>query len=145
MGVVTWTPLCGGWLTGRYRTGSPVASSPRTDHYPERFDPAFPQNQRKYQLVEELIGIAADAGLPLTHLALGFVTSNPAVSAAIIGPRTMEQLVDQLPALELELDESVLRRLDELIPPGTTIDPADAGYAAPSPAPHWSQRVVTRA
>jgi aryl-alcohol dehydrogenase-like predicted oxidoreductase len=145
MGVIGWTPLCGGWLTGRYRMGLPVEASPRTEHYPQRFDISLPQNLRKLELVEELITVAGDAGLPLTHLALGFVTSNPAVSAAIIGPRTMEQLVDQLAALEVDLDESVLQRIDELVPPGTTIDPSDAAYVPASATRQWHERAVTRA
>jgi aryl-alcohol dehydrogenase-like predicted oxidoreductase len=144
MGVITWTPLCGGWLTGRYRRGVSVQASPRTEHYPERFDPTLPQNMRKLDLVEELITIAADSGLTMTRLALGFVTSNPAVTAVIIGPRTMDQLVDQLGAMEVELDESVLARIDELVPPGTTIDPVDAGYVPTWKERHWSERTVTR-
>ncbi len=135
MGVIPWSPLNGGWLAGKYRKGTEIdMSSGRAARIPARFDPDRPENQRKLDLVEELVALADEAGLPLIHLALAFVLEHPAVTAAIIGPRTMEQLVDQLPAGDVRLDAEVLDRIDELVPPGTNVNPADAGWTAPAVA-----------
>ena len=92
MGVIPWSPLNGGFLTGRYRPGEAAPTTGRAARTPDRFDPERPAVQRKLALVPELEKVAADAGMPLTHLAIGFTLAHPAVSAAIIGPRTMEQL-----------------------------------------------------
>src|SRR5919112_2974021 len=100
MGVIPWSPLAGGWLSGRFRRGGETTSH-RARRVPDRYDLSKPENQRKLDLVEELLKVAADAGLPLTHLALAWVLEHPAVSSAIIGPRTMEQLVDLLPAMDV--------------------------------------------
>src|SRR5882757_9136612 len=92
MGVIAWSPLAGGWLTGRYRQDADVDMSiGRARRIPQRFDPKVPGNAAKLAAVEELIKIAADAGCSLTHLALAFVIAHPAVTSAIIGPRTMDQ------------------------------------------------------
>ena len=140
MGVIPWSPLNGGWLTGRYRHGAPLPETGRAARMPERFDPAKPENRRKLDLIEELLKLTADAGMPLTHLALAFVLEHPAVTSAIIGPRTMEQLVDQLPAAGVHLDRAVLDRIDELVPPGTNVHPGDAGYMPPPVAAPWRRR-----
>ena len=92
MGVIPWSPLNGGFLTGRYRPGEAAPTTGRAARMPDRFDPERPAVQRKLALVPELEKVAADAGMPLTHLAIGFTLAHPAVSSAIIGPRTMEQL-----------------------------------------------------
>ena len=92
MGVIPWSPLAGGWLTGRYRKDAPPPEGGRARRTPERFDYERAENQRKLELVEALATLADDAGLSLTHLALAFVLEHPAVTSAIIGPRTMEQL-----------------------------------------------------
>jgi aryl-alcohol dehydrogenase-like predicted oxidoreductase len=131
MGVIPWSPLAGGWLTGRYRRGTEVPSGGRAARVPDRFDYDLPENQRKLDLVEELLKVAADAGLSLTHLAMAWVLEHPAVTSAIIGPRTMEQLTDILDGADARLDTEVLDRIDELVPPGTTINPADAGWSPP--------------
>ena len=129
MGVIAWSPLAGGWLTGRYRRDSGVdMSSGRAQRLPQRFDPSRPGNAAKLAAVEELIKIAADAGCSLTHMALAFVTGNPAVTSAIIGPRTMEQLTDLLAGASVTLDDDVLDRIDQIVPPGVTLNPADAGW-----------------
>ena len=132
MGVLAWSPLAGGWLTGRIRreTGIPMTSN-RAQRLPLRFDPSVPENQTKLTVVEELIKLAADTGCSLTHLALAFVTGNPAVTAAIIGPRTMDQLTDLLAGATLALDDDVLDRIDTIVPPGVTLNPADAGWQSP--------------
>lgn len=144
MGVITYSPLNGGWLTGRYRRGRDVEQTSRTEHLPKMYDMSLPVNQRKLDLVEALSALAAEAGMSLTHLALAFITSNPQVTAAIIGPRTMQHLDDQLAAMDLRLDDDVLDRIDELVPPGTTVDPIDAGYRTPGDTAHWNERVVRR-
>jgi aryl-alcohol dehydrogenase-like predicted oxidoreductase len=144
MGVITYSPLNGGWLTGRYRRGRSVEQTSRTEHLPKMYDMSLPVNVRKLDLVEALSSLAAEAGISLTHMALGFITANPQVTAAIIGPRTMEHLDDQLAAMELRLGDDVLDRIDELVPPGTTIDPIDAGYRTPGDVAHWNERIVRR-
>jgi aryl-alcohol dehydrogenase-like predicted oxidoreductase len=144
LGVITYSPLNGGWLTGRYRRGTPLQQTSRTEHMPKMYDPSLPANARRLDLVEELSALAAEAGMSLTHMALAFITSNPQVTAAIIGPRTMEHLEDQLAAMDLRLDGDLLDRIDALVPPGTTIDPVDAGYRAPGDTAHWNERVVRR-
>jgi aryl-alcohol dehydrogenase-like predicted oxidoreductase len=129
MGVIAWSPLAGGWLTGRIRQDTGVdMTRGRARRLPNRFDPALPGNQAKLDAVEELIKIAADAGCSLTHMALAFVTGNPAVTSAIIGPRTMEQLTDLLAGASVTLDDDVLDRIDQIVPPGVTLNPADAGW-----------------
>ncbi|MDR0342733.1 MAG: aldo/keto reductase [Nocardiopsaceae bacterium] len=133
MGVITWSPLAGGWLTGKYRRDTGVdMTSGRAQRIPARFDPSLPGNARKLEVVEELIKIAADAGCSLTHLAIAFVISHPAVTSAIIGPRTMDQLTDLLAGTAVALDDDVLDRIDQLVPPGTTLNEADAGWQPPA-------------
>jgi aryl-alcohol dehydrogenase-like predicted oxidoreductase len=144
LGVITYSPLNGGWLTGRYRRDKPLEQTTRTEHMPRMYDPSLPLNARRLDLVEALSALAAEAGISLTHLALAFITSNPQVTAAIIGPRTMAHLDDQLAAMELRLPADVLDRIDELVPPGTNIDPSDAGYRTPAETAHWNERVVRR-
>jgi aryl-alcohol dehydrogenase-like predicted oxidoreductase len=140
MGVIPWSPLAGGWLTGRYRRGDDAPKGGRASRTPQRFDYDLPENQRKLDLVEELLKVAADAGVSLTHLAHAFVLEHPAVTAAIIGPRTMEQLTDVLAGADVRLTAEVLDRIDELVPPGTNINQADAGWEPPSLAPHARRR-----
>src|SRR3954471_11637207 len=111
MGVLVWSPLCRGWLTGRYRRDgfdeSPQARATRGRERGEtiaaQFDRARPENQRKLDLVESLAKIAADAGVSMTHMALAFTLAHPAVTSAIVGPRTMEQLQDMLAGADVRL------------------------------------------
>jgi len=99
---------------------------------PDRFDYDKPENQRKLDLVEDLLKVAADAGLSLTHLAMAWVLEHPAVTSAIIGPRTFEHLEAALDADKVTLTHDVLDRIDEIVPPGTTINDADTGYVPPA-------------
>jgi aryl-alcohol dehydrogenase-like predicted oxidoreductase len=140
MGVITWSPLAGGWLSGRWRLGEEQPGSSRAERLPGRFDPSLPENQRKLELADALARLAEEAGLTLIELAIAFVVRHPAVTSAIIGPRTMEQLESQLPAAEVHLDDELLDRIDELVPPGTTVNPADAGYVPPSLEPAARRR-----
>ena len=133
MGVIAWSPLAGGWLTGRYRKDADIdMTTGRARRLPHRFDPSLPGNQAKLAAVEELIKVAADAGCSLIHLALAFVTAHQAVTSAIIGPRTMDQLTDLLAGASVTLDDAVLDRIDQIVPPGVNLNPADAGWQPPS-------------
>jgi len=130
MGVIPWSPLGGGWLSGRYRKGSEPTSH-RAERIPARYDLSLLENQRKLDAAERLAQLAEEAGLSLIHLALAFVIRHPAVTAAIIGPRTLEQLEGQLGAVDVELSDDVLNAIDEIVPPGTNLNPADAGWRPP--------------
>jgi aryl-alcohol dehydrogenase-like predicted oxidoreductase len=132
MGVIPWSPLASGWLTGRYRKGSDLPVSTRAQRLPQRFDLSLPGNQAKLDAAEELAVLAEQAGLTLIQLALAFVTSHPAVTSAIIGPRTMEHLDSQLAAADVVLTSDILDKIDEVVPPGTNLNPPDRGYEPPS-------------
>ncbi|MEN3608731.1 aldo/keto reductase [Plantactinospora sp. ZYX-F-223] len=132
LAVIPWSPLAGGWLAGRYHRGLTEPISRRAERFPARFDPRLPANARKLDAVEALGTLAAEAGLSLIHLAIAFVLEHPAVSSAIIGPRTLEHLESQLGAAKVTLSRDVLDRIDEIVPPGTTLNPADAGYQPPA-------------
>jgi aryl-alcohol dehydrogenase-like predicted oxidoreductase len=132
MGVISWSPLAGGWLSGRWRKGTGTIASQRAERVPGRYDMSLPANQRKLEIVEELAQLADDAGITLIQMAIAFVMRHPAVTSAIIGPRTMEHLESQLAALDADLDDALLDRIDEIVPPGTTLNQADAGWANPA-------------
>jgi len=132
MGVIPWSPLAGGWLTGRYRKGQEVPQSRRTTRLPGRYDLDRPGNQAKLEAVEELALLAEDAGLSLIHLALAFTLTHPAVTAPIIGPRTMEQLESQIGAAEITLSNDILDRIDKIVSPGVTLNRDDSGYLPPT-------------
>jgi aryl-alcohol dehydrogenase-like predicted oxidoreductase len=128
MGVIPWSPLAGGWLTGRYRKDAPPPETGRARRTPDRFDYEREENQRKLDLVESLLSLASEAGLSLTHLAMAFVLEHPAVTSAIIGPRTMDQLTDVLDGAGTRLSDDVLDKIDELVPPGSNVNVADTGW-----------------
>jgi aryl-alcohol dehydrogenase-like predicted oxidoreductase len=132
MGVIPWSPLAGGWLSGRWRKGSDAPESTRAGRIPRRYDLSLPENQRKLEAADALARLAEEAGVSLVHLAIAFVIRHPAVTAAIIGPRTLEQLESQLGAVDVTLDDELLDRIDEIVPPGTNLNPADAGYTPPA-------------
>jgi aryl-alcohol dehydrogenase-like predicted oxidoreductase len=140
MAVIPWSPLGGGWLSGRWRKGAEAPQSSRAERLPHRFDLSLPGNQRKLDAVEELAKLADEAGLSLIHMALAFVIRHPAITAAIIGPRTMEQLESQLGAADVQLDDALLDRIDEIVPPGTNLHPADSGWTNPDLAPSARRR-----
>ncbi|HWX97842.1 MAG TPA: aldo/keto reductase [Solirubrobacteraceae bacterium] len=133
MGVIPWSPLAGGWLSGRYSTdGDSPGSSRRAQMLPSRYDMSIPANRAKLEAAQALGDVAERAGMSLIEMSLRFVTSHPAVTAAIIGPRTMEQLESQLPALERPvLPAEVLDRIDEIVPPATNVNQADTGWDPP--------------
>ncbi len=132
LGVIPWSPLAGGWLTGKYRKGGDAPSSHRSERMPARYDLDDPENQRKLDAAEELAQLADDAGISMIHMALAFVAQHPAVTAPIIGPRTMDHLESQLGAAEVTLSADVLDRIDEIVPPGETLARADRGWVPPA-------------
>jgi aryl-alcohol dehydrogenase-like predicted oxidoreductase len=133
MGVITWGPLSSGWLSGRYRDANDIdLSRGRAARFPSRFDPNLPENQRKLEMVQQLDKVASDAGVSLLHLAIAFVLSHRAVTSAIIGPRTVDQVEELLAGAEVELDDATLDRIDEIAPPGTNVNVGDTGYAPPA-------------
>ena len=140
MGVIPWSPLAGGWLTGRYRVGAELPTSRRAQRLPGRFDMSNPDNQRKLEAADALARLAEDAGMTLIEMALAFVIRHPAVTAAIIGPRTMEHLESQVTAADVSLSDDVLDRIDEIVPPGVNVNPADGGWANPALAPAARRR-----
>jgi aryl-alcohol dehydrogenase-like predicted oxidoreductase len=127
MGILTYSPLAGGWLSGSW-TADSSPTSPARQRLAARFDMSLPENQRKLEAVEQLATVAEDSGLSMIELAVAFVVNHPAVTSAIVGPRTMEQLDSQLPAAEAELDAAVLDRIDEIVRPGVNLNPADTSY-----------------
>jgi aryl-alcohol dehydrogenase-like predicted oxidoreductase len=140
MGVIPWSPLAGGWLTGRYRVGAEPPESRRAQRLPGRFDMSQPGNQRKLEAADALAALAEEAGMTLIEMALAFVIRHPAVTAAIIGPRTMEHLESQLTAADVSLADDVLDRIDEIVPPGVNVNPADGGWPNPALAPAARRR-----
>jgi aryl-alcohol dehydrogenase-like predicted oxidoreductase len=140
MGVIPWSPLAGGWLSGRYRMGEDVPASHRAERIPARYDMSLPGNQRKLEAVEALAQLAEESGMTLIELSIAFVVRHPAVTAAIIGPRTMEHLESQLTAADIVLSEEVLDRIDEIVPPGTNMNPADGGWPNPGLEPSARRR-----
>jgi aryl-alcohol dehydrogenase-like predicted oxidoreductase len=134
MGVIPWSPLAGGWLTGAWRKAKEPPKSTRAERLPQRYDLSLPANQRKLEAVDALALLAEEAGMTLIHMALAFVLEHPAVTAAIIGPRTMEQLESQLGAADVRLDDALLDQIDEIVPPGTNLSSADAGFTPPAVA-----------
>ncbi len=132
MGVIPWGPLASGWLSGRYRADRELPPSRRAQRIPQRFDMSLPGNQAKLAAAEQLAQLAEEAGLSLIQLALAFVTSHPAITSAIIGPRTMEHLDSQLSAADVVLEPAILDRIDQIVPPGTNLNPADGGYEPPA-------------
>jgi aryl-alcohol dehydrogenase-like predicted oxidoreductase len=132
----------GGWLTGRYRkdTDKVTPFSPARQRLVARYDLSLPENQRKLDATEALAQLAEEAGRSLIELAIAFVLNHPAVTAAIIGPRTMEQLESQLPATGVILDAALLDRIDQIVPPGINLNPADGGWVNPALQPAARRR-----
>ena len=132
MGVIPWSPLAGGWLSGGYRKGAELPASMRADRIPSRYDMSLPENQRKLDAADALAQLAESAGMTLIQMAIAFVMQHPAITAPIIGPRTMEQLESHLAALDVTLDTALLDAIDEIVPPGTSFNAADAGWTPPA-------------
>ncbi len=127
MGILTYSPLAGGWLSGSW-TADSAPTSPARQRLVARFDMSLPENQRKFEAVEQLAEVADGAGVTMIELAIAFVVNHPGVTSAIVGPRTMEQLESQLPAADVELDVATLDRIDAIVRPGVNLNPADTSY-----------------
>jgi aryl-alcohol dehydrogenase-like predicted oxidoreductase len=125
MGTLVWGPLGQGLLTGRVRKGGP------NDLRRARFV-RHVSDERRIDVVEQLITLADKAGMPLTHLASAFAIAHPGVTSAIIGPRTMEHLDDLLAGAEVRLDDDILDQIDEIVPPGTDVGALDQAYQPPA-------------
>jgi aryl-alcohol dehydrogenase-like predicted oxidoreductase len=143
MGVLTWSPLAGGFLSGKYRSGQAVdLSAGRAALQPERFDPAIPANAAKLALADQLAALAQELDTTLPALALAFPLTHPAVTSVIIGPRTLDQLQAALAGAQFTLDNAALDRIDQIVAPG-----ADQYRAAWRPAhldePHTRRRPET--
>ncbi|MGW2555381.1 aldo/keto reductase [Streptomyces sp. NPDC001635] len=120
LGVLAWSPLASGWLTGAIREGRDITTS-RSTFMPERFDTSLPANRARLEAVEQLAAIADEAGLTMIQLALGFVTAHPAVTCALVGPRTLDHLHTQLAAADTVLGPDVLDAIDAVVAPGTDL------------------------
>ena len=127
LGVMTYSPLAMGWLTGHYRKGTEIAGpgAARRERFPGRYDLSLPVNQRKLEAADALGVLADKAGMTLIQMAIAFVNRHPAVTSAIIGPRTMEHLESQLAAADVTLSDEILDQIDEIVAPGVTINPGD--------------------
>jgi aryl-alcohol dehydrogenase-like predicted oxidoreductase len=128
MGVVVWSPLAGGWLSGSYRKGTALPSTGRAARTPQRFDPTIPANQRKLDVVERLVPLADSEGVTLAQLGVAWTLVHPAVTSSIIGPRTLPQLETLVGAGAVSLSTGTLDEIDRIVPPGATLNPADLGF-----------------
>lgn len=131
LGVLVWSPLASGWLSGAVRRDREVSTN-RAAFMPQRFDLASPANQARMDAVEGLASLAEEAGLTLIQLALGFVTAHPGVTSALIGPRTLDHLTSQLAAAETVLTNDVLDAVDEIVAPGTDLAAHEKNDAPPA-------------
>jgi len=126
MGTLAWSPLAGGLLTGNYRKGE------QTSTFRARFGFKHLSDEHRLDAVEQLIVVAQEAGMPLTHLAMAFAISHPGVTSAIIGPRTADHLDDLLAGAGTVLGDDVLDRIDAIVPPGTDVGTLDMAYVPPA-------------
>jgi len=124
LGVLVWSPLSSGWLSGAVRAGQEITTH-RSSVMPQRFDLDVPANRAKLDVVEQLAKLTAEGGLTMIQLALGFVTSHPGVTTAIIGPRTMDHLESQLAAADTVLSADVLDAIDAIVAPGVDLSPEE--------------------
>ncbi|MFD5095364.1 aldo/keto reductase [Amycolatopsis thailandensis] len=131
MGVLVWSPLASGWLSGAVREGREISTN-RSATLPQRFDLTRPVNRARLEAVERLAKVADQAGLSLIQLALGFVVAHPGVTSAIVGPRTPEHLESQLAAADTVLPPDVLDAIDEIVAPGTDLAPEEKHDTPPA-------------
>lgn len=131
LGVLVWSPLASGWLSGAIRAGQEI-STHRSAFLTGLYDLDVPANRAKLDAVEPLVKIAEQAGLSLIQLALGFVTAHPAVTGALLGPRTLEHLHSQLVAADTVLPTDVLDAIDTVVPPGVDLAPDEKNDTPPA-------------
>jgi aryl-alcohol dehydrogenase (NADP+) len=137
MGVIIWSPLASGMLTGKYRRGQHAAQGSRLNR---SFGSNPELDERKYTIVDALDALAAEAGISLTHLAIAWTVEHPAVTSAIIGPKTPEQLDDLIAASDVRLSADALDAIDEIIAPGTDTEPGLAVATSRAMAPAARRR-----
>jgi aryl-alcohol dehydrogenase-like predicted oxidoreductase len=125
MGTLVYSPLAGGMLTGRIRKGG-QSDLRRTQRFRHMTD------ERRLDVVEQVIALADEVDIPMTHLAMAFSIAHPGVTSALIGPRTMEQLEDLLAGADVSLTDEIMDRIDEIVPPGTDIGLLDMAYQPPA-------------
>lgn len=130
LGVMAWSPLASGWLSGAIRAGKEITTN-RSGFMPERFDLTLPSNRARLDAVEKLAAVARAADLTMIQLALGFVNSHPAVTSALIGPRTLEHLHSQLDAADIVLADDVLDAIDAIVAPGVDLAPHEKSDSPP--------------
>ncbi|MFG2164904.1 aldo/keto reductase [Micromonospora chersina] len=131
MGVLAWSPLASGWLSGAIRAGQEITTN-RSGFMRQRYDISVPANRAKLEAVEQLATVADEAGLSMIQLALGFVTAHPGVTSAIIGPRTTEHLRSQLAAADTVLSTDVLDAIDAIVAPGVDLAPDEKHDTPPA-------------
>ena len=146
MGVIVWSPLSRGWLTGKYRRDTDPDPDSRAGRAMERgdfvvrqFDRSRPEIQRKLDVVDALRPVADKAGISMGHLAIAFAIAHPDVTSAILGPRTREQVENLLAGADIRLDADTLDAIDQIVPPGELVDDNDRGYTPP-----WMERGARR-
>ena len=140
-GVLSYSPLAGGWLSGRYRRDAQRGpTSPSRQRLVNRFDLALDENQRKLSAATALATLAEEAGLSLIEMAIAFVLRHPGITSAIIGPRTMEHLDSQISGADVRLSDDVLDAIDQVVAPGVTLNPADDGWVPPALDPGARRR-----
>jgi aryl-alcohol dehydrogenase-like predicted oxidoreductase len=151
MGLLAWSPLNGGWLTGKYRRDAAVPSDSRAglvkgqwgEHYPilrTRFDLSRPGNQRKLGMIEQLSSVASEAGMSLAQMALAFPLAHPGVTCVNFGVRNMGQFNDAKAGFGTRLSDDVLNAIDACNPPGSIVDEADRGWIMPWMTPEARRR-----
>ena len=126
IGVITWAPLAGGWLSGRIRDEDSDPGS-RTASRLRNADLDSPALLRKLDAVDRLTVLARDEGLELARMALAWATEHPVVSSVLIGPRREDQLTSMLDAVDLKLDPAILDAIDAIVEPGTNLMHDDGG------------------
>nr|WP_233167341.1 aldo/keto reductase [Paenibacillus roseus] len=137
LGILIWSPMSGGLLSGRYTQGEKAPEGSRAQKFQGHFmgkivDPTREENKVKFEVIKQLQTIANDAGLTLGHMAMAFTQAHPGVTSTIIGPRTVEQLEDSLQAATISLTSDVLDAIDAIVPPGITLDDLERGWT-----PDW--------
>jgi aryl-alcohol dehydrogenase-like predicted oxidoreductase len=131
MGAIVWSPLAGGWLSGKWRKGQKTPTSSRAQRRPEAFDLSIPGNKAKFEAADALGKLAEEYDMSLVTMAIAFTLNHPDVTSAIIGPRTMEQLTSQLDAADVKLEKELLDKIDKIVAPGTNASPAEMAWDNP--------------
>jgi aryl-alcohol dehydrogenase-like predicted oxidoreductase len=143
MGAITYSPLAGGWLTGKYNRGASAPADSRANTFPAtaaRFDPSMAENQRKFDVIDKLQRVSNEAGLTLANMAIAFAAEHPAVSSVLLGPRTEDQMTSLLESVDLRLDASTLDAIDACVRPGETLNPLDRAWQPPWLTPEARRR-----